>query len=69
VELFVNPETRSIPLTPELIKGSHGVPPTTKEDLVSIIATGPNTEILDSRMEWEARDIPMFLLNLLGHKH
>jgi predicted AlkP superfamily pyrophosphatase or phosphodiesterase len=68
VELFVDPKTRLIPLTPELIKGSHGVPPTMKEDLVSIIATGPNTEILDSRIEWEARDIPMFLLNLLGHK-
>jgi predicted AlkP superfamily pyrophosphatase or phosphodiesterase len=67
VELFVDPETRTIPLTPELIKGSHGVPPTRQDDHVSIIATGPSTQLLDSRLEWEARDIPTFLLNLLGH--
>jgi predicted AlkP superfamily pyrophosphatase or phosphodiesterase len=68
VELFVDPETRSIPLTPELIKGSHGVPPTTEDDLVSIIVTGPSSELLNSRSEWEARDIPTLLLNLLGHQ-
>jgi predicted AlkP superfamily pyrophosphatase or phosphodiesterase len=68
MELFVDPKTRTIPLNPELIKGSHGVPPTTNNDWVSIIATGPSTELLDSKSQWEARDISTFLLNLLGHK-
>jgi hypothetical protein len=68
VELFLDKQTRSIPLKPEWIKGSHGVLPTTNEDLVSIIATGPSSELLGTRKEWEARDIPLLLLNLLGHR-
>jgi predicted AlkP superfamily pyrophosphatase or phosphodiesterase len=67
VELFVDKQTRSIPLKPELIKGSHGVLPTTNDDLVSVITTGPSSELLGTRKEWEARDIPLLLLNLLGH--
>jgi predicted AlkP superfamily pyrophosphatase or phosphodiesterase len=34
VELFFDPATRSIPLTPERVKGSHGLPPTGPGDAV-----------------------------------
>lgn len=67
LELFLDPVTRSIPLTPELIKGSHGVPPDSDNDLVSIITTGPSSELLEDRPVWEARDIPELILGLLGY--
>lgn len=68
MELFIDPQTHRIPLTPEFIKGSHGVPPVGEEDLVSIIAAGPGSELLGLRVKWAARDIPLLLLKMLGHR-
>lgn len=67
VELFIDPATRSIPLTPERIKGSHGVPPVSEEDLVSLIAVGPSHELVNQSSVWAARDIPTLLFNMLGY--
>ncbi|WCK56303.1 alkaline phosphatase family protein [Aneurinibacillus sp. Ricciae_BoGa-3] len=68
VELFFDAKTRTIPLKAELIKGSHGVPPTTDEDLVSIIVTGPQSQSLSNKEVWEAHEIPAFLLEQLGYQ-
>lgn len=67
VELFMDFKTRSIPLTPELIKGSHGVCPTTEDDLVSLIAIGPSHEFINQAAVWRARDIPTIIFNMLGY--
>lgn len=67
VELFLDPETRSIPLRPDLVRGSHGSFPTGNDDLVSLIATGPSTGLLANEEVWEAGDIPFLILDLLGY--
>lgn len=67
LELFIDPKTRSIPLEPKLIKGSHGTFPDSEEDLVSIISVGPFAQLLEQKAIWEAKDITSFLLSLLGY--
>lgn len=61
VELFVDPETYKIPLEPERIKGSHGLPPRGEEDLVSMIVTGNDIELPD---QIDATDVHDILLEL-----
>ncbi|MFD0616146.1 alkaline phosphatase family protein [Paenibacillus sp. GCM10027629] len=67
VELFMDFKTRSIPLTPELIRGSHGVLPVTEDDLVTLIAIGPSHEVVNQSDIWHARDIPSMIFNMLGY--
>jgi predicted AlkP superfamily pyrophosphatase or phosphodiesterase len=67
VELFIDKGTGTIPLTPHLIKGSHGGPVTREEDMVSILACGPGTGDLVKQPVWEMRDITGYVLGLLGH--
>ncbi|NOU72267.1 alkaline phosphatase family protein [Paenibacillus sp. LMG 31458] len=67
VELFMDFKTRSIPLTPERIRGSHGVLPVTEEDLVTLIAIGPSHEVVNQSDIWHAKDIPAMIFNMLGY--
>lgn len=69
VELFIDMSTRSIPLTPERIRGSHGVLPVTDDDLVSLIAIGPSHDVINQSRVWQAKDIPSIIFSLLGHDY
>lgn len=61
VELFVNMDTKKIPLDTEKIRGSHGLPPRSEEDLVSLIVTG---EGVDLPSQLEASEVHDLLLRL-----
>jgi predicted AlkP superfamily pyrophosphatase or phosphodiesterase len=67
VELFFDPATRSIPLKPELIKGSHGRPHDRERKRPLLIASGvglphrPGGEVPATRL-------PELILGLLGHR-
>lgn len=61
VELFIDPETKQISLEPNNIKGSHGLPPTTEDDLVSMIVTDKEFDLPDFL---EATDVHNVLLEL-----
>ncbi|WP_255445028.1 alkaline phosphatase family protein [Bacillus sp. TE8-1] len=64
VELFVNPKTFQIPLEPERIKGSHGLPAKDKRDYVSLVVTGRDFELPDTLEATEVHDL---LLKLVGN--
>ncbi|CQR73781.1 alkaline phosphatase family protein [Sporomusa ovata] len=66
-ELFIDPVTRSIPLKPKLIMGSHGRPAEGSQDLVSLVAYGPQANIIGKQGIWETRDIHSLLLEILGY--
>ncbi|HHX7182127.1 alkaline phosphatase family protein [Bacillus cereus group sp. BY128LC] len=65
VELFVNPKTLQIPLEPERIKGSHGLPAKDKGDYVSLVVTGRDFELPDTLEATEVHDL---LLKLVGNE-
>ena len=44
VELFIDPETMTIPQNPELVKGSHGAPPENGQGMASFMVSGNKTE-------------------------
>ena len=64
VELFFDPATKSIPLRPELVRGSHGRPPDLEPGRPALIvaqpgAARPSSDELDMRevpgSSWAAR--------------
>ena len=61
VELFVDPKTRNIPLEPERIGGSHGLPPRREEDMVSLVVSGKDIDLPE---ELEATEVHDLLLQL-----
>lgn len=66
VELFFDPATKSIPLRPELVRGSHGRPHDLETARPALIvadagAARPSSDELDMR------DVPGIILGLLGH--
>lgn len=65
VELFVNPKTFQIPLEPERIKGSHGLPAKDKGDYVLLVVTGKDFELPDTL---EATEVYDLLLKLAGNE-
>ncbi len=65
VELFVNPKTYKIPLEPERIQGSHGLPARNEEDLVSMIVTGND---IDLPNQIKATDVHDIILDLALNK-
>ncbi|PZE20081.1 alkaline phosphatase family protein [Paenibacillus xerothermodurans] len=61
VELFVDMKTYKIPLEPDRIRGSHGLPARGAGDLVSMIVTGRDIDLPE---QMDATDVHEFLLNL-----
>lgn len=61
VELFIDMKTLKIPLEPERIQGSHGLPARDENDLVSMIVTGKDIDLPE---EMDATEVHDFLLNL-----
>ncbi|MFB0840581.1 alkaline phosphatase family protein [Paenibacillus oleatilyticus] len=61
VELFVDPKTYRIPLQPELIRGSHGLPARGENDRISMIVSGRDMEL---PQELDATEIHDLLLRL-----
>lgn len=61
VELFVNPKTYRIPLQPELIRGSHGLPVRGENDRISMIVSGRD---MDLPQELDATEVHDLLLRL-----
>src|SRR3954452_22122281 len=66
VELFFDPATRSIPIRPELVKGSHGRPPDLEPARPALIVTGVDAA-RPSSDELDMREVPGIILGLLGH--
>jgi predicted AlkP superfamily pyrophosphatase or phosphodiesterase len=66
VELFFDPATKSIPLRPELVKGSHGRPPDMETARPALIVADPGAAH-PSAAEIDMREVPSILLGLLGH--
>ncbi|WP_199613943.1 alkaline phosphatase family protein [Paenibacillus alkalitolerans] len=64
VELFFDPKTRRIPLQPELILGSHGLPSKKESDNVSMIVCGRDIMLPN---EVEAIEIHDLLLQFCLH--
>lgn len=61
VELFVDPKTYRIPLQPELIRGSHGLPVRGETDQVSMIVSGRDLAL---PQEVDATEVHDLLLRL-----
>jgi predicted AlkP superfamily pyrophosphatase or phosphodiesterase len=66
VELFFDPATKSIPIRPELVRGSHGRPPDLEPARPALVvadagAARPSSDELDMR------DVPGIILGLHGH--
>lgn len=67
VELFVDAKTKSIPLTPGLVKGSHGRPPTAGSRLPTLVADVPSGKNpLKDRRVVDATEVHGMVLRLLG---
>jgi predicted AlkP superfamily pyrophosphatase or phosphodiesterase len=67
VELFFDPATKSIPLRPELVKGSHGRPPDLESARPALIVAQPGVARPDGD-EVDMREVPSIILSLLGHR-
>ena len=67
VELFFDPATRSIPLKPELVRGSHGRPHDMEAARPALIVAEPGAARPTSD-ELDMRDVPGIILGLLGHR-
>jgi predicted AlkP superfamily pyrophosphatase or phosphodiesterase len=66
VELFFDPATRSIPLKPELVRGSHGRPAEDEPRRPAlIVANGDGARPTDAEVDMTA--VPEIILGLLGH--
>jgi predicted AlkP superfamily pyrophosphatase or phosphodiesterase len=65
VELFFDPATRSIPLKPELVRGSHGRPPDMESARPALIVAAPGAT-KPTAAEIDMRAVPDILLNLLA---
>jgi predicted AlkP superfamily pyrophosphatase or phosphodiesterase len=66
VELFFDPATRSIPLRPELVNGSHGRPPDLGSARPALIVAQPGAA-RPAGDEVDMRAVPGIILGLLGH--
>jgi predicted AlkP superfamily pyrophosphatase or phosphodiesterase len=66
VELFFDPATRSIPLRPELVRGSHGRPHDLEPRRPALIVAQPGAT-RPAADEIDMREVPGILLGLLGH--
>lgn len=66
VELFFDPATKSIPIRPELVRGSHGRPPDMEPRRPALIVAQPGAA-KPAGDEVDMREIPNILLGLLGH--
>lgn len=67
VELFFDPATKSIPLKPELVRGSHGRPHDLETRRPALIVAQPDAARPPSS-EVDMREVPGILLGLLGHR-
>jgi predicted AlkP superfamily pyrophosphatase or phosphodiesterase len=66
VELFFDPATKSIPIRPELVRGSHGRPPDLEPRRPALIVAQPGAARPTSD-ELDMREVPGIILGLLGH--
>ena len=66
VELFFDPATKSIPLRPELVRGSHGRPPDLDPRRPALIVAQPGAA-RPAADELDMREVPGIILELLGH--
>ncbi|MDP8923747.1 MAG: alkaline phosphatase family protein [Chloroflexota bacterium] len=66
VELFFDPATKSIPLKPELVRGSHGRPPDLEPRRPALIVAGAGADGPPGD-ELDMRAVPELILSLLGH--
>ena len=66
VELFFDPATKSIPLRPELVRGSHGRPPALDPGRPALIVAQPGAA-RPSTDEVDMREVPGILRGLLGY--
>lgn len=66
VELFFDPATKSIPLKPELVRGSHGRPPDLESRRPALIVGAPGAARPDAD-EVDMRTVPGVILGLLSH--
>ena len=66
VELFFDPATKSIPLRPELVRGSHGRPPDLEPGRPGP-DRGPPDAARPSSDELDMREVPGIILGLLGY--
>jgi predicted AlkP superfamily pyrophosphatase or phosphodiesterase len=64
VELFFDPATRSIPIRPELVRGSHGRPADLESARPALIVAQPGAA-RPSSDEIDMREVPGILLGLL----
>jgi hypothetical protein len=64
VELFFDPATKSIPLRPELVRGSHGRPPDLETRRPALIVASPNAT-RPTEAEVDMRTVPDVILDLL----
>jgi predicted AlkP superfamily pyrophosphatase or phosphodiesterase len=67
VELFFDPATKSIPLKPELVRGSHGRPPDLEPRRPALIVAGSDAPRPDGD-EVDMTAVPGIILGLLGHR-
>jgi len=66
LELFMDMETMKIPQTPELIKGSHGVPANNGEGMAVFMVTGKKAETIDLPGTIEMVDAAPLLKEMAG---
>lgn len=67
VELFFDPKTKSIPLSAELVKGSHGVPATADRHRTALICSGTTGPVRGGEIykDTDVRDMTLAALGLL----
>lgn len=65
-ELFFDPKIRGIPTEPSLVKGSHGRPPSTTEEMAVFLASGPMVKPHKPPETMEATQVTPTICNWLG---
>jgi predicted AlkP superfamily pyrophosphatase or phosphodiesterase len=65
VELFFDPKSRSIPLDASLVRGSHGAPVNTDDQLGALVCSQP-TDLMHSSVTYRDTDMKRIVLGLLG---
>lgn len=65
VELFFDPATKSIPLRPELVRGSHGRPPDLEPRRPALVVASPGARRPEAS-ELDMRAVPGVVLDLLS---
>jgi predicted AlkP superfamily pyrophosphatase or phosphodiesterase len=67
VELFFDPATKSIPLRPELVRGSHGRPPDMETRRPALVVAAPGASRPNGD-EIDMRAVPELILGLLDNR-